>query len=440
MLELLGIVVDLLRPLAKAAVLVIKFPVRFFKLKLHNQIFIAIILGVIVGALTPGAVPYLSFLGDIFMAALKMIIAPLVFASILVGTANMGKATKLGTIAGKTVAFYMTTTFIAVLLGLVLVNVIRPGELPEERKAEARQLAEERQAAHKTLTVGDFLHKQIGKVLQNPFTALAETNVLAIIFYSLFLGIILATMGERGKPVIEVMNSFNDAMLKMTHFIMLYAPAGVFALMAKTISQKGLDAIVQLGWYMATVLAGLGVHGIIVLPLILLLLARVSPWRYFNHLKEALLVSFSTASSSATLPVTMNCVEEKAGVSNRVAGFVLPLGATINMDGTALYEAVAALFIAQFHGIHLGMGQQVIIFLTATLAAVGAAGIPSAGTVTMVMVLHAVGLPVEGIGMILAVDRILDMCRTTVNVWGDAVGAAVIARSEGEVVRSDSSG
>ncbi|NOZ21073.1 MAG: dicarboxylate/amino acid:cation symporter [Planctomycetes bacterium] len=417
--------------------MVLKLPVRFFKQKLHNQIFIAIILGIVVGALAPGAVRYVSFLGDIFVAALKMIIAPLVFASILAGTANMGKATRLGVIAGKTLAYYMTTTFIAVLIGLVLVNIVRPGALSEKDKTEAKRLAEERQIVHKPVTVGKFLHKQIGKVLQNPFTALAETNVLAIIFFSLFLGIVLATMGERGRPVIDVMNSFNDAMLKMTHVIMLYAPIGVFALMAKTISQRGIEAIVHLGWYMATVLAGLAIHGVIVLPLFLLLLARVNPWRYFNHLKEALLVSFSTSSSSATLPVTLSCVEEKAGIPNRVAGFVLPLGATINMDGTALYEAVAALFIAQFHGIDLSVGQQVIIFLTATLAAVGAAGIPSAGTITMIMVLQAVGLPVEGIGMILAVDRILDMCRTTVNVWGDAVGAAVVARSEGEGVRRE---
>ncbi|MEW6359796.1 MAG: dicarboxylate/amino acid:cation symporter [Planctomycetota bacterium] len=409
------------------------------KPKLHTQILMAIILGAIVGAAAPGAAQYLSFLGDIFMAALKMIIAPLIFASILVGTANMGKATTLGAIAAKTFAYYLVTTFMAVFLGLVLVNAIRPGALPEEHKTQARQLAEPRRHVHEPMTVGDFLHKQIDKVLQNPFTALAETNVLAIIFFSLFLGIVLAAMGERGKPVVEVMNSFNDAMLKMTHIIMLYAPVGVFALMADTISQKGLEAIVRLGWYMATVLVGLAIHGAIVLPLFLLLLARVNPWQYFNHLKEALLVSFSTASSNATLPVTMSCVEEKAGISNRVAGFVLPLGATVNMDGTALYEAVAALFIAQFHGIELDAGQQVIIFLTATLAAVGAAGIPSAGTVTMVMVLQAVDLPVAGIGMILAVDRILDMCRTTINVWGDAVGAAVIARSEGETIRGGSS-
>lgn len=406
------------------------------RLKLHTQILIAILLGMLVGAGAPGTVKYFSFLGDIFMLALRMIIAPLVFASILMGAVQAGRAGRLGKIALKTMAYYLLTTFAAVLLGLVLVSLIRPGQLPEEGKEKARETSEAAPRPRAPVTVGHFLSQQIEKVLQNPFRALVETNVLSIIFFALFMGILLTTVGEAGKPVVAFFDGVNEVMLKMTHVIMLYAPIGVFALMADTISRRGFRAIVGLVWYVLTVLLGLGIHGIIVLPALLFLLGRVRVWQYVTQFREALLVAFSTASSNAALPISLACAEENAGLSERVAGFVLPLGATVNMDGTALYEAVAAMFIAQFHGIDLGLGQQVIVFLTATLAAVGAAGIPSAGTVTMVMVLQAVGLPLDGIGMILAVDRILDMCRTTVNVWGDIVGAGIIARSEGETLRA----
>jgi proton glutamate symport protein len=241
-------------------------------------------------------------------------------------------------------------------------------------------------------------------------------------------------MRERARPLLDFFQSLNDAMMKMADWIIKLTPVGVFALLAAVVAQTGPSIFANLGKYMVTVLLGLAVHAAITLPLLLKFVGRVNPAHYVPQLAPALTTAFSTSSSSATLPVTIDCVEDRAGVSPRVSSFVLPIGATINMDGTALYESIAAVFIAQVYGIDLTIGQQVLVFLTATLAAIGAAGIPSAGLVTMAIVLNAVGLPLEGIGMILAVDRILDMCRTTVNVWGDAVGCAVVARLEGEPI------
>jgi proton glutamate symport protein len=243
---------------------------------------------------------------------------------------------------------------------------------------------------------------------------------------------VLTPLGDKGRPLTDLFESLNDAMMKLTDWVIRLAPIGVFALLAAVVVDTGPGIFANLGKYMATVLLGLAVHALVTLPLLLKLVGRASPKRFFSAVAPALTTAFSTASSSATLPLSIDCVETRAKVSSRVSSFVLPLGATINMDGTALYESVAAVFIAQVYGIDLSLGQQILIFLTATLAAIGAAGIPSAGLVTMAIVLNAVGLPLEGIGMILAVDRILDMCRTSVNVWGDTVGCAVVARLTSE--------
>jgi solute carrier family 1 (neuronal/epithelial high affinity glutamate transporter), member 1 len=252
--------------------------------------------------------------------------------------------------------------------------------------------------------------------------------------FSLLLGAVLTTLGKKADPLIGVFDSLNEAMLKMADWVIQLTPFGVFALLARVVIETGPSIFANLGKYMFTVLLGLAIHALVVLPLLLKYMGRTSPSRYFACVAPALTTAFSTASSSATLPLTMDCVESRAGLSKRVSSFVLPIGATINMDGTALYESVAAVFIAQAYGIDLSFPQQVVVFLTATLAAIGAAGIPSAGLVTMAIVLNAVGLPLEGIGMILAVDRLLDMCRTTVNVWGDTVGCAVVSRFEGEPI------
>lgn len=282
--------------------------------------------------------------------------------------------------------------------------------------------------------LGDVL---LGIVPANLLGAFVNAEVLGIIFFGLFFGIALSLVGAPGKPVVAFMDGLFQAVMKMTDVIMWTAPIGVAALLGKLAAEMGPEALVKLAWYMATVVLGLLIHGVVVLPLILWLVARTSPLIYFKRMAQPLITAFSTASSSATLPVSLEAVEKKAGVSNRIASFVLPLGATVNMDGTALYEAVAALFIAQIYGIELGIAEQLVIFLTATLAAIGAAGIPSAGLVTMLLVLRAVGLPDEGIALIIGVDRLLDMVRTTVNVWGDLIGARIVAGSEGEVTEPE---
>jgi len=493
--------------------------------RLSNQIFLAIVVGIVVGAVAPGVVPWIAWVGDVFILALKMLIAPLILASIVMGMASLGDVRHLGSLGGKTLAFYFSTTVLAVVLGLVVVNVVQPGRaeepteedralvqgfsaelaargvapgahpeaagvlagvlaraegdaaLPEESVARMRTsyadraaatgvrdaaavadlagrlLAAERfrlkvsavrgaaaaddaaavQAARaRDMTVGRFLRAQLDKVLDNPFRSLADMNVLGIIVFALLLGGVLTTLGERGKVLLGAFDGLNEAMMRLVHVVMLLAPYGVGALMAEQIAASGLSILKVLFWYMLAVLGGVLIHACVVLPLILFLVGRVSPLAYVRQLRAALAVAFSTCSSSATMPVTIECLEDNAGISRRISGFVIPLGATVNMDGTALYEAVAALFIAQVYGVDLSLAQQILVALTATLAAVGAAGIPSAGTVTMVMVLSAVGLPLEGIGLVLAVDRLLDMFRTATNVWGDAIGAAVVARLEGE--------
>jgi Na+/H+-dicarboxylate symporter len=303
------------------------------------------------------------------------------------------------------------------------VGVRRGVKAAEEMRAEAHSKTA-------PLTVERFLRAQIGKLLQNPFVALATNNVLGVILFALCLGLILVRMGEQGRKVLDLAEALNEAMMRFVVIVMKLTPLGVFSLMATQIARSGLDILFLLAKYMICVLLALLVHSVFVLPLILRFFGRVSPLRFFFQVRDALSVAFSTSSSSATLPVSLEVAENNAEIPKRVTGFVLPLGATVNMDGTALYEAVAAMFIAQLYGIDLGMGPQILIFLTAGLAAIGAAGIPSAGTVTMVMVLAAGGLPISGIGLILAVDRLLDMCRTTVNVWGDLIGAAVLARYE----------
>ncbi len=364
-----------------------------------------------------------EWLGTLFLRALRMIIIPLVMASMIVGITNMGDVRKLGRVGGLTLLYYGLTTGIAVTIGLILVNILQPGAGMDTSTAEipARVLGRE--------SVG-FKDIALSFVSDNIVHSMAEMEILPVIVFSLVLGAVLTTIGERGAPVIAFFVGLNEAIMKMVMLLMFIAPVGVFGLVAGRFARAGdLGQLIGgLGKYMGAVLLGLGIHAIIVLPLILWLLAGRNPFRYALNMGPALLTAFSTASSSATLPLTIECVEEKNQVARRAAYFVLPLGATVNMNGTALYEAVAALFIAQAVGIELGLGQQIVVLLTATLAAIGAAGIPEAGLVTMVIVLRAVDLPLEGVGLILAVDWLLDRFRTTVNVWGDACGAGVIER------------
>ncbi len=397
------------------------------RLKVHTQILIAIILGVVVGLTLGEKTSHLKVLGDIFIRLLKMIIIPLILASMVAGIVSLGDVRRLGRIGLKTFVYYMATTLLAVSVGLVLVNLMRPGA-GIDMGAEAAVDMAERETPSIVSIIEDIIP-------ENVFAAMAKNKVLSVIFFSLLLGVAISKTGEKGKPLTVLFEGFNTVMMKITDWIMRLAPVGVFALMACTIGTMGLSVVRPLAVYMATVILGLSIHAVVTLPILLSIFGKYSPLKFIRDMFSAVATAFSTASSAATLPITMECLRENTGVSNKVASFVLPLGATVNMDGTALYEAVAAMFIAQAYGISLNISQQLVIMLTATLASIGAAAIPGAGLVTMVIVLRAVNLPLEGIGMILAVDRLLDMLRTAVNVWGDACGTAVVARLEGEELK-----
>ena len=399
-------------------------------MKLHTQIFLAMGLGVVAGAVLGERVQSISFLGEIFILLLKMIIAPLILASIVTGVAGVGDVSRLGKLGVKTVLYYGVTTWTAIIIGLVLVNILKPGTGVETTLIN---VADEAVGAGVIArSPGEFFHEQLRTVIQNPFAALANGQVMAIIFFSLLLGGVLATLGEKAAAVTSFFAGFNEAMMKITGWIMKLAPVGVFALIAGVVASGGFDILKLLGKYVLTVMLGLTIHTALLLTIFLRAIGKMGVRNFLVGMRSALAIAFSTASSSSTLPVTMECATDNLKVSSRTASLVLPLGATINMDGTALYESVAAIFIAQVYGIELGLGAQAIVFVTATLAAVGAAGIPSAGLVTMAIVLTAVGLPLEGAAIVLGVDRLLDMFRTAVNVLGDSVGAVVIARSEGE--------
>ncbi len=394
------------------------------KLKISTQIFIAIILGIIAGLILGQNAAHLKIVGDMFIRLLRMIIIPLIFASMVSGIASIGNVRNLGRIGLRTFVYYLATTLLAVAVGLILVNLLKPGvgvALAVEAGVE--------QAGREVPSVLSILTEIVP---ENLFAAMAEDKVLPVIFFSLMLGAAISTVGERARPLIGLFEAFNGVIMKITDWIMRLAPLGVFALMAVMIGQMGLAVIKPLAVYMAAVLVGLGIHACLTLPLLLIVFGKYSPVKFIRDVFSAVATAFSTASSAATLPITKDCLETNTGVSNKVSSFVLPLGATMNMDGTALYEAVAAMFIAQAYGIDMTLGQQLVVMLTATLASIGAAAIPGAALITMVIVLRAVNLPLEGIGMILAVDRILDMFRTAVNVWGDSCGAAIVARMEGE--------
>lgn len=391
--------------------------------KLLIGIGIGILLGVICGWFFGPKILFVKVLGDLFLRALRMIVVPLVVFSMIVGISQLGDIRKLGRTGSYTIFYYMCTTAISVIIGLLLVNIIQPGI-----GAETSEIIPDK-VRDKAFTFSDML---LSFVPENLFAAAAETDVLPLIFFSLLFGGVLTTIGDKGKVVLEFCEGVNEVIMKIVHIIMLFAPIGIFGLIAGKLGEVGggdefMTMLSQMGWYASTVILGLLFHAFVALTLLLVLLGKRNPLEYGKNMLSALATAFSTASSSATLPLTLDCVQEKNKVPARTASFVLPLGATVNMDGTALYEAVAAMFIAQAYGLHMGLWQQILIALTATLASIGAAGIPEAGLVTMVIVFEAVGLPLEGIQMILVIDWFLDRCRTTVNVWGDSVGCAVIA-------------
>lgn len=404
-----------------------------FKVPLHYQIVVTLIAGGFFGYFFPDATEYTNWMGVIFLRALNMIIIPLILCSIITGVASVGSGGNLGRLGLKTMSYYMLTTLLAIVTGFLLVTIIKPGvgadlgfRVPVENLSAISD------------SFGDTLIKIIPT---NIFEALAQGQMLAIIFFAILFGFFITRIDEKPQALItDLINAILAVIMKLTLFVIKFTPIGIFSITAKVIAQQvhaGNDiseVISRLGIYFLTVLTGLLIHGFITLPLTVKLLGKANPVKHMRNMVTPLLTAFSTSSSNATLPLTMKAVEFENGVSNKIASFTLPLGATINMNGTSLYECVAVMFIAQAYGIDLTFGQQIIVIVTALLAAIGSAGIPMAGLVMMTVVLNAVGLPLEGIGLILAVDRILDMFRTTVNVFGDTCCAVVIAKSEGEML------
>ncbi len=387
-----------------------------------------IVLGVFCGWYFGPAMTSIKFLGDIFLNALKAIIIPLIVSMITVGITSLGDIRRLGTIGGLTIGYYIVSTSIAVIIGVSLCLLIEPGvgvnitgqeQVPDEIKGIVEG---------EPIGLSELVTSLISS---NIVKDMVELDILPILVAVIIFAVVLTTVGKKGEPLIQFFESLEAVMIKIVHVIMYYAPIGVFALIAAALGEKGggqatLEALQKIGLYTMTVMTGLGLHALIVLPLLLFVLGKRNPFVYMKNMLTAITTAFSTASSAATLPLTIEGVVEKNKVRSETASFVLPIGATVNMDGTALYEAVAAIFIAQAYGVDLGMAQLIIIFLTATLASVGAAAIPHAGLVTMIMVLNAVNLPTEGIYLIFTVDWFLDRCRTAVNIWGDSTGAGVI--------------
>ncbi|EGV19024.1 dicarboxylate/amino acid:cation symporter [Thiocapsa marina] len=413
------------------------------KMKLHWQILIALVLAILIGLLIErdtgifGVTLYaiFDFLGTLFLNALKMLIVPLIVSSIIVGVAGIGDSSNLGRLGGKTIGYYAMTSLFAIVVGLLVVNIIQPGMV--EGSAEdvfglsASKGELEAQFADKG--AADIVEIFLRMVPTNIVAAAAAGQMLGLIFFSLLYGFFITRLnGNLAQTQLDFWNGVFEVMMKITELVMRFAPIGVFALVAKTVTDTGLEAFGPLALFFFSVVIALGIHFFVTLPLLLLLVGGVKPSRHYRAMGAALLTAFSTASSSATLPLTMECVEKNAGVSNRTSSFVLPLGATVNMDGTALYECVAVMFIAQAYGIELGLATQFMIVILALLTSIGVAGIPAASLVAIAIILSAVGLPLEGIGLILAVDRILDMMRTSVNVFSDSCGAVIIAKSEGE--------
>lgn len=388
---------------------------------------IAIIFGVILGIASGWfwgqAMTSVTWLGELFLNALKMIIIPLIVAAVISGVCTLGDIRKLGKIGGFTILYYSITTAIAVLIGLVVVNLIQPGVGIQELSQTIPETVAEKQQT-------GFTEILLSMVSPNLIESAANTRLLPIIVFCLLFAAALTTLGDKGKPVISFFDGLNETMMKIVIWIMYFAPIGIFALVASRLGQAGggeafLSQLKAVGLHVVTILSGLALHFCVLLAILLIFTNR--SLEYLAGMGRALLTAFGTASSSATLPLTMECAREN-NIDPRATRFVIPLGATLNMDGTALYESAAVMFIAQAYGIDMSISQQAIIFVTATLAAIGAAGIPEAGLVTMVIVLSAVNLPLEGIGLLLAVDWFLDRFRTAINVWGDSVGAAVIDR------------
>jgi len=416
----------------------------FTSLQLHWQILIALVLAVFAGLMSGVEAGILGvsfydtydFLGTLFLNALKMLIVPLIISSIIVGMMGISSGEDLSRLGNKTLIYYASTSLLAILTGLVLVNITMPGVVDGQPIKDLIGLADVPEAISDKVEgkgAGDIVAVFLRMVPPNIVSAAANGQMLGLIFFSLLFGYFVTKLSSpQGEIIRNFWQAVLDVMMHMTNWVMKFAPLGVFALVAKVVAVSGMDAFMPLAVFFLTVIAALALHFLGTMYLILRFVAKVKPLRHYRVMTSALLTAFSTSSSSATLPLTMECVEEKAGVSNRVTSFTLPLGATVNMDGTALYECVAAMFIAQAYGLELTFTTQLVIVVVALVTSIGVAGIPSASLVAISIILGTIGLPLEGVGLILAVDRVLDMCRTAVNVFSDSVAAVVIGRLEGE--------
>lgn len=415
------------------------------------RIIAALLLGAGFGALVPSGAGFggltagaaLGFVGDLFLRLLQMIVVPLVATSIITSVARLGRDHAFARLGLKTVAYFAATTLLAAVLGLVVMNLARPGNVPPDVSAKLRasvpQSVGEVGASLEGKSAGDLADIVRRAVPPNIVAAMSDNReMLAVIFFALLFGFFSGRLPDGRREAFQgFWENANDVMLAITHGVMRVAPLGIFALIARTVQQSGGAVLDPLALFFACVAGALAFHMFVTLAALMRAFGGFRPWQHYRAMAPALLTAFSTASSSATLPVTLECLEKNAKVSPRIAGFVVPLGATVNMDGTALYECAVVMFVAQIYGVGLDLSQQVLVIVLALLTSVGVAGIPAASLVAIVIILQAVGLPLEAVAIVMATDRILDMMRTAVNVFGDSCGAAIIARSEGERVYTD---
>jgi len=399
------------------------------KIALHWQILIAFILAIFFGIFLKDYVNYVSWMGDIFLRMLKMIVIPLVLSSVISGIVNIGNDGNFGKLGLKTIAYYLTTSSFAIIVGLLMVNIFEPGV-----GMDITSIAIEESISIDRPSMKDIF---IEIVPENIFYAMANNDFLAIIFFAIVAGIFISKIDKKSNIILaDFFNAFFELFMKITMFIIKLAPYGIFGLIVKVVAEQNDfgNMVASLGAFMATVIGGILIHTLITLPLLTRFIGKAKPFKHLSNVKTTLITAFSTASSAASLPLNMKETNEKSGVSHKITNFTLPIGTTINMDGTAIYIAAVVMFIAQAKGVDMGLKEQVLILITALMSSIGTAGVPMASLVIITIILEVLGLPLELMALILPVDRILDMFRTTANVWGDSCGAVIIAKSEGEVL------
>jgi len=399
------------------------------KIALHWQILIAFILAILFGIFLKEYVNYVSWMGDIFLRMLKMIVIPLVLSSVISGIVNIGSDGNFGKLGLKTIAYYLTTSSFAIIVGLLMVNIFEPGV-----GMDITSIAIEEAISIDRPSMKDIF---IEIVPENIFYAMANNDFLAIIFFAIVAGVFISKIDKKSNIILaDFFNAFFELFMKITMFIIKLAPYGIFGLIVKVVAEQNDfgNMVASLGTFMATVIGGILIHTLITLPLLTRFIGKAKPFKHLSNVKTTLITAFSTASSAASLPLNMKETNEKSGVSHKITNFTLPIGTTINMDGTAIYIAAVVMFIAQAKGVDMGLKEQVLILITALMSSIGTAGVPMASLVIITIILEVLGLPLELMALILPVDRILDMFRTTANVWGDSCGAVIIAKSEGEVL------